>query len=125
MTVLAALEVVSVLDMWTPGIGAPDSPLTVPVIEPPATCAWMVHGIARVRSRQSMAATQAVAGLCRNLFFAWFSMKEVKLGAMQFCEAIERPRHGKPFPTNLPCTRSYFADATMPPAKPRRATAPP
>jgi len=27
-----------------------------------------------------MAATQAVAGLCRNLFFAWFSLKEVKLG---------------------------------------------
>src|SRR3981081_2132230 len=101
MTVLAAPEVASVMDTWIPGIAAPDSPLTVPVIDPPATCAWMVHGIARVSSRQSMAATQAVAGLCRNLFFAWFSLKEVKLGSMQFCEARERPRRGRTFPPSL------------------------
>src|SRR6266404_521580 len=125
MTVLAALEVVSVLDMRTPGIGAPDSPLTVPVIEPPATCAWMVHGIARVRSRQSMAATQAVAGLCRNLFFAWFSLKEVKLGSMQFCEARERPRRGRPFPTILPYSGYYLEDVIMPAARSLRTTAPP
>src|SRR5467141_1914851 len=125
MTVLAALEVVSVLDMWTPGIGAPDSPITVPVIDPPATCAWMVHGIARVRSRQSMAATQAVAGLCRNLFFAWFSLKEVKLGSMQFCEARERPRRGRPFPTILPYSEYYLEDIIMPAARSLRTTAPP
>src|ERR1700704_4784914 len=91
MTVLAALEVASVMDTWTPGIAAPDSPLTVPVIDPPATCALIVHGIARVRSRPSMAAIRAAAGLCRNLFFAWFSLEEVKLGSMKFCEARERP----------------------------------
>src|SRR5258706_14891491 len=101
MPVLAALEVVSVLDTWTPGIAAPDSPLTVPVIDPPATCAWMVHGIARVRSRPSMAAIRGVAGLCRNLFFAWFSLQEVKLGSMKFCEARERSRRGRAFPTIL------------------------
>src|SRR5712691_10359391 len=45
MTVLAAPEVTSVMDTWTPGIAAPDCPLTVPVIDPPATCALTAQGV--------------------------------------------------------------------------------
>ena len=41
--ILAAPELTSAMDMRTPGIAAPDSPLTVPVIDPPATCA-LVEG---------------------------------------------------------------------------------
>src|SRR3977135_2440968 len=110
MTVLAAPEVASVMDTWPPGIAAPDSPLTVPAIDPPATCAWRVHGIPRVRSRPSMAAIRGVAGLCRNLFFAWFSLQEVKLGSMKFCKARERPRRGRPFPTILRHSGYYLED---------------
>ena len=44
MTVLVALEFTSVTETLTPGIAKPDSPRTVPVTDPPATCAFAAEG---------------------------------------------------------------------------------
>src|SRR5579872_806565 len=40
------MDPTSAMETWTPGIGAPDSPRTVPVIDPPATCALSENGAA-------------------------------------------------------------------------------
>src|ERR1700730_1016433 len=71
------------MDMRAPGIAAPVSPLTVPVIDPPATCAWMEHGAARTKSRQSAAAIRTVAVPAVLVGFPGLLLNEMKLVCMK------------------------------------------
>jgi hypothetical protein len=74
MTVLAAIEVASVMDTRTPGMAAPASPFTVPVIEPPATCALTAQGApsdahrATIAKRMGISLAPFTRGLNSHMF---------------------------------------------------------
>jgi hypothetical protein len=66
LTVLTAPVDASRNVICTPGITAPDGPVTLPVTVPPVSCAWITPGSAKAKTTQSETATKILMVGCTS-----------------------------------------------------------
>src|ERR1700676_2747037 len=119
-------EPTSWTDTRTPGIASLDSPVTVPVIAPPATCARTEWGVARIASRHKAAAIRITDEVLIGRLLQENLRNEMKRVYMRPHQNAGNGRH--PAGRSLPSLfhfLNYLEDVMVPAARSLRTTAPP